>query len=590
MLLLYFLIIFLINIVFTNFFFNLIIANLDQNTLLNSLKNLAEDFQSINFPLNLELDLFFISSLISLVNSILIIRVVFLKINLSDPLILIKNFIILFFINCGTLFTILYFLRIYNLPRSYIVLQIIIFPFVFLLLTALLKIKFLTFKNISSISLLIFILICSIAFAFHAKNRNNESEISVSTEAETATTTIPFLTSSTVGSCFEWLGSENYKDCIVGASFNIVASFDDRLTNAVIFENKTYILQNNGVIFEYQDGRKEVFLDISKKVGVVSDKPGWSSCFESGLFGLAFHPEENYFIVSYSDTESNLVFEKYDKKNPDDNLVQSNQIVLKIPNPVCEHYSGNIIWSSYFRDFIISVGDMRRLNPTDPLFAGNRSMDTTSLKGKIFLLNNKITNPDLISENKNSTALKNLIAIGLRNPWKTIEYNGYLFVPDVGWATNEELNIVKLEDLSKNKKPFVFGWPYFEGPKNNNLIFSNLSIWNNGNQESLITYVNQMTIEPIVFYSRPAPDTNRAAIVGGDIVKSVESKYFEHYIFADFLSKELFAYNLNNDFLYSIPLPKEFSSYITSVTVSIEKPDTVLVTTGAGILYEILLP
>ena len=575
---------------FTNFFFNLIINNLDQNTLLNSLENLAGDFQSINFPVNLELDLFFISFLISLVNSILIIRVVFLKIKLSDPLILIKKFIILFFINCGTLFTILYFLRIYNLPRSYIVLQIIIFPFVFLLLTSLLKIKFLTLKNTSSTLLLIFILICSIALAFSTNNQSNESEISVSTVEETTTTTVPFLTSSTEGSCFKWLGSENYKDCIVGSSFKIVASFDDRLTNAVVFENRTYILQNNGIIFEYQDGRKEVFLDISKKVGVVSDKPGWSSCFESGLFGLAFHPDENYFIVSYSDLESNLVFEKFDKNNPDDNLAQSGQTVLKIPNPVCEHYSGNIIWSPYFGDFIISVGDMKRLNPSDPLFGGNRAMDTSSLKGKIFLLNKEVTRPVLISENKNSTSIKNLIAIGLRNPWKTLEYNGYLFVPDVGWASSEELNLVNLEELSKNKTPFIFGWPFFEGSVNNNLTFSNLSVWSNESQLSVITYANEMTTAPIVHYNRPAPDANRAAIVGGDIIKSQDSKYFEHYIFADFLSKELFAYDFKNDALYTLPLPEEFISYITSVTVSNEKQDTVLITTGAGVLYEIKLP
>ena len=77
--------------------------------------------------------------------------------------------------------------------------------------------------------LLIFILICSIALAFSTNNQSNESEISVSTVEETTTTTIPFLTSSTEGSCFKWLGSENYKDCIVGSSFKIVASFDDRL-------------------------------------------------------------------------------------------------------------------------------------------------------------------------------------------------------------------------------------------------------------------------------------------------------------------------------------------------------------------------
>ena len=140
----------------------------------------------------------------------------------------------------------------------------------------------------------------------------------------------------------------------------------------------------------------------------------------------------------------------------------------------------------------------------------------------------------------------------LRNPWKTLEYNGYLFVPDVGWASSEELNLVNLEELSKNKTPFIFGWPFFEGSVNNNLtFFKSISMWSNESQLSVITYANEMTTAPIVHYNRPAPDANRAAIVGGDIIKSQDSKYFEHYIFADFLSKELFAYDFKNDALYT---------------------------------------
>ena len=44
------------------------------------------------------------------------------------------------------------------------------------------------------------------------------------------------------------------------------------------------------------------------------------------------------------------------------------------------------------------------------------------------------------------------------------------------------------------------------------------------------------------------------AIIGGGVVEDKNSKYFQHYIFADYLSSELFAYDFINDSLYSLPL------------------------------------
>ena len=60
------------------------------------------------------------------------------------------------------------------------------------------------------------------------------------------------------------------------------------------------------------------------------------------------------------------------------------------------------------------------------------SSDTTTPKGKVLLLN--IQNNDglfeipMIGDEKNSTPLNNVIAYGLRNPWKTYEYGNYLFI------------------------------------------------------------------------------------------------------------------------------------------------------------------
>ena len=38
-------------------------------------------------------------------------------------------------------------------------------------------------------------------------------------------------------------------------------------------------------------------------------------------------------------------------------FLQYSEILVKIPNSQCCHYA-NIIWSEYFKDFLISIGDM----------------------------------------------------------------------------------------------------------------------------------------------------------------------------------------------------------------------------------------
>ena len=56
--------------------------------------------------------------------------------------------------------------------------------------------------------------------------------------------------------------------------------------------------------------------------------------FEAGLFGMAFHPTENYFLVSYSNRDNYLTVEKY--YLDDNSLPQSetNETVISIPSPL----------------------------------------------------------------------------------------------------------------------------------------------------------------------------------------------------------------------------------------------------------------
>mgnify|MGYP001158394896 CR=1 FL=1 len=68
-----------------------------------------------------------------------------------------------------------------------------------------------------------------------------------------------------------------------------------------------------------------------------------------------------------------------------------------------------------------------------------------------------------------------------------------------------------------------------------------------------------------------------------------ESKYFENYIFTDFLSSEIFAYDFLNNKLKTIPLGNLGHRFHT-LDIHPTKKDTVLLTTRSGYLFEVKLP
>lgn len=406
-------------------------------------------------------------------------------------------------------------------------------------------------------------------------NQQNESDNIYTIDS--VTTTLPTFFGVIESECNQWLGSNNFTECLSGVEVNVVKSYEGLLTNVIVNDNKIFLLEKTGTIFDVDDN--EVFLDLTEKVKVFEEFA------ESGLFSLAFHPIESFFLVSYSDAENNLIVEKYYLNSDFKPEIEKSEILRMIPNTQCCHYSGNIIWSNYFKDFLLGIGDMQNKNGilhSDPL-------DTTSPRGKILFLDKLTSKPDLLAVDKNNNARNDILAFGLRNPWKTTEYKNYLFVPDIGNAQQEELNIVDLNEFNQTKKPYLFGWPHFEGTQYNSLDFNQILLHENDTSKNIKNYIYENTLLPDVYYNHNAPENYRAAIIGGDVIKDINSKYFEHYFFADYLSNELFAYDINKKELKMFPLGN-IGGVVTSVGIHPKKNETILITTLSGLLLEIILP
>ena len=575
---------FILNLFLYNFFFNsLFIQRLfdrDINISLNNLVNMQNDFIKLSIPFSFTINFYFVALVISIFSSILIYISIPKTIEVDNPFIFFKELFKIFINYSAVLFGFLYFFRLYNFSRGLILFGLLVYVLSTYLLIWLLRLE--KFKNTQFKYLLPLSVLVILMSSTFLRVQNASESPSVDATTTTTTTTL-FKPGKIESECSPWLGSDNFKECRTGVELVSSTKYSESLNNVIVFENDIYVLDVFGVI--YKNLPSNIFLDISSKVLNRTD-PNLKISGEQGLFSLAFHPTDNFLLVTYSDLENNLVVEKFFINQDNSVIVENSEILLKIPNSQGNHFSGNIIWSNYFEDFILSIGDMEE---NFAPFYNSEPLDTTSMRGKIVLLNTEVSNPEQLSLNLNSEVYKNLLAYGLRNPWKTYEYENLLFVPDIGLSSEEELNILNLKDISNTKKPFLLGWPHYEGTIDNQIKYNEIYLYQNGIPENINSFVKENSIIPKVYYTHQAPENFRAAIIGGGVVHNKESKYFEHYLFVDYLSNELFSYDFNKDELFIIPLGN-LNSFITSVEIHPTKFESVLFTTGSGELIEIKLP
>ena len=535
--------------------------------------NILSDFERIGFPYSFSITYNIISITVAIFSSIIIFISVEKSFNSNEFKSIINNFVKLFFINTTVLFGFLYLFRAYNLSRAILIFSILLYPLLFTGIMFLLKRD--SSSTIGRYAFL-FLIPLSLSILFFGNGDSAEVEVVVNEEeTDIIESSLPVgVLYEDENDCASWLGSPNFVECRKGSSFSVLQNFSERTSNLLFNDGKLYILKSEGEIYtlDLDTNQKELFLDLKEKVFYDPE-----NYFESGLFGIAFEPNENFFLTTYSGLDNSLVVEKYPKITDE----FEPEVILNIPSNDCCHYSGNIIWSDYFQDFLLSIGDMGN---------GFNSNDTTSYKGKVILLEKAFTNGEipLISDTNKTAPLNNIVAFGLRNPWKTSIYKNFLFVPDIGFNTTEEVNVV---DLDQSSGPSFFGWPIYEGDiKNTSFTYFPLYFWDNETPVNLDEYATLNSSKPQVFYSHNGSEVYRAALIGGDVVSDSNGKYYEHYIFADYLSKELFVYDFKNDELFQFPLPLEFDSYITALIVHPEDPNKTLVTTGQGDLIEITIP
>lgn len=223
--------------------------------------------------------------------------------------------------------------------------------------------------------------------------------------------------------------------------------------------NRVFIVEKSGKIYTLDNDPEvktaNLFLDLSSRVD--------SSASEKGLLGMAFHPrfEENgFFYVNYTN-RSQTVIARYtlDRDPPLQPMIQSEQVLLTIPQPYQNHNGGHL---DFGPDGYLYIGTGDGGSAGDPQ---GQAQNLKSLLGKILRIDvDQNQNGDLYSiplDNPLEGNLKGyreeIYAYGFRNPWKFCFdlKNSRLWVADVGQNTVEEIDIVE--------KGLNYGWNRMEG-------------------------------------------------------------------------------------------------------------------------------
>jgi glucose/arabinose dehydrogenase len=190
-----------------------------------------------------------------------------------------------------------------------------------------------------------------------------------------------------------------------------------------------------------------------------------SCCGERGLVSVAFPPgyaAKGHFYVNYTDKAGNTVVARYRlTTNPDIADPDSEQIVLKVPQPYANHNGGQLAFGPNDGYLYIGMGDGG--SGGDPQ---NRAQNPAELLGKLLRIDVESgDNPYLVPPTNPFTQTTGhrgeIWALGLRNPWRFAfdRLNGDLYIADVGQAQYEEVNYQPGASAGGQN----YGWRIMEG-------------------------------------------------------------------------------------------------------------------------------
>lgn len=601
------LLIFFLNLTLLNYLFNLL-EKIDSARILEySYTNLSNDLDFIGAQFNINFSYFLYSVPISLLLTFFLTKFLMFDFKNDKLETFLKKFLLIGSTNLAILCFFIYFLRLYELlSRFYVLVYILLFPFVYLIFQGFLNLIQNRIKN-PYFNLIIFSVVISLIFLntnFYNSSldniiNRNKVQKDVEITAKEKINSLGFNEEEVLDDeeCSPWLGTGTLIGCVGGIKITSL-SFEQQITNLTVFDDKLYIVFKDGTVYfqKTKDSELELFLDLTEKVH--TEFPGMSQ----GLYDIAFDPSGKSFLVSYSNQDIALVFEKYFFNENGIPRYDNSEELLRISNNVKFHFGGSIIWSEFFDGYLVGIGDMRE--NIMPLVHSD-ALNTTSFKGKIILLDSELTlSAPLINEHGLYESINKIVAYGLRNPWQMTEYKDRLIITDVGSQFIEEVNEVNYSEYQQNIYESVsFGWPLMMGSelsynfreRNKDAMtrldgkITDLYYWGGESIQKADDYLIENSKSPLLQYDHYVNEnTIRAAIIGGDFIRNGTGKYEDYYFFTDYVENEIYGVNINTQDVLIFPIP--LLGNPTSIKGSPFQDNTLILGYSNGVLSSIELP
>lgn len=303
---------------------------------------------------------------------------------------------------------------------------------------------------------------------------------------------------------------------------NKMVSFATGLNNPTAIANagdsRLFVVDQQGYIRILDSLGKvnpQPFLDIHDRVTFGGER---------GLLGLAFHPNyktNGYFYVNYvgEGDITHISRFKTSSGNPDLADAESEVVLLTQPQPFENHKGGSM---GFGPDGFLYIGLGDGGSGGDP---GNRAQNPKVYLGKILRIDVNQGNPYAIPASNpfynSATALGEIWALGLRNPWRFSfdRLTGDLWIADVGQDAIEEIDFQPAGDKGGEN----YGWRCYEGNK----------IYNDSECDSKTTFTS-----PVYTY----PHGEECSVIGGYVYRGTKSSsYYGKYFFADYCSDRIWT-------------------------------------------------
>lgn len=317
----------------------------------------------------------------------------------------------------------------------------------------------------------------------------------------------------------------------VAPSLTLVAELDEPVDAAArAGDDAVYVVSRAGTVHRILAGSvmEPEALDVSD----LTEAEG-----ERGLLGLAFSPDGSVAYVNYTDLNGDTVIARL--KVRDDGTIDRSSMfaLLTIAQPYANHNGGDIVVEPDGM-LLVATGDGGSGGDPDRV-----ALDDSSLLGKVLRI-----------DPEDGTV--QIIARGLRNPWRVDLHDDRLWIADVGQGDWEEISV--MNEVSGVSAIVDFGWSAFEG-----------------NERFNEDQTSAGHVPPVLVYEH---GEDGCSVSGGAVAAS--GSLAGRYVFADYCSGRV----------WSIPVDREnpekeqlFEGLESPVAVVRAGEDLIVLTLGGGV-------